>query len=206
MPSVPLHVPVAIILLGGGLLACFLGYRLLRTLLAVYGFVGGVIVTTLFVDQLQTWVAVVATISGGVIGAVAAIAAYLAGVALIGAGLAAFLLHAMMDAEPNVWVLLAISLAGALLALTVRRYVLITGTAFLGAWTTLVGTMALTGNAAAMAAVSGDVSLVFPIAPLSGQVGFVCGWAGLGLVAALVQLRSTSVGRAGEPRARAKKR
>ena len=111
----------------------------------------------------------------------------------------------------NFWVTLitfvaSTAMAGALLALTVRRYVLITGTAFLGAWATLVGTMALTGNAAAMAAVSGDVSLVFPIAPLSGQVGFVYGWAGPGLVAALVQLRSTSVGRAGEPRARAKKR
>ena len=208
MPSVSLHVPVAIILLGGGLLACFLGYRLLRTLLAVYGFVGGVIVATLFVDQLETWVAVIATIGGGVVGAVAAIGAYLAGVALIGAGLAAFLLNAMMEGEPNVWVLLAISLAGALLALAVRRYVLIVGTSFVGAWTTLVGAMALAGNTAAVAAASGDVSLVFPIAPLNGQVGFVLGWVGLGLLAALVQLRSTTRGRGrvGEPRAREKEK
>ena len=41
MASVSFHVPVAIILLGAGLVACFFGLRLLHTLLAVYGFVAG---------------------------------------------------------------------------------------------------------------------------------------------------------------------
>lgn len=204
MPSVSLHVPVAVILLGGGLLSCFLGYRLLRALLAVYGFVGGVIVATLFIDQLETWLAVTVTISSGLLTAVVAVAAYLAGVALFGAGLAAFVLNLLVSGEPNVWVLLTVCLIGALAALAVRRYVLIVGTAFAGAWIALVGGMALAGHNAAVAAASGDPSMVFPVAPVTGQIGFVLGWFALGALAALVQYRSTSHARTRgkQPRAR----
>ena len=80
MASLAFQIPVAIILLAGGLLACFLGYRLLRLVLAVYGFVAGVIVTTIFVGQLETWVAALATIGGGLAGMLVAILAYLVGV------------------------------------------------------------------------------------------------------------------------------
>ena len=196
MPAVSLHVPVAIILLGGGLLACFLGYRLLRTLLGVYGFVGGVILATLFVEPLETWQAVLVTVGSGLVGAVLAIAIYLAGVALFGAGLAAFALNLSLDADPHLGVLLATSVLGALVALLVRRYVLIVGTSFIGAWTAVVGGMALAGNGAAVAAATGDMSLVFPLAPITGQVEFAVGWVALGLVAALVQLRATASSRA----------
>ena len=85
MTSVSFHVPVAIILLGGGLLACFLGYRLLRALLALYGFIGGVVVATLFVEGLETWVAILVTVGGGLVGAAVAVVAYPAGVAILGA-------------------------------------------------------------------------------------------------------------------------
>ncbi len=192
MPSVSLHVPVAIILLGGGLLACFLGYRLLRAFLAVYGFVGGVFLATLFVDQLETWQAVLVTVGSGLVGAVLAIALYLAGVALFGAGLAAFALNLSLDADPHLGMLLATSVFGALVALLVRRYVLIVGTSFVGAWTAVVGGMALVGNGSAVAAATGDMSLVFPMAPITGQVAFAVGWIALGLVAALVQLGATA--------------
>ena len=196
MPSLSIQLPVAIILLGGGLVASFAGYRLLRAMLAVYGFVGGVIITTLFVDQLQTWLAIVATIVGGFAGAVLTIAIYLAGVALFGAGLAAFTLSLMIDGEPHVWVLLATSLLGALVALMVRRYVLIVGTAFVGGWTAVVGGMALSQQEAALAATTGDVSQLFPMAPLAGQTTFALGWVVLGLVGSLVQLRMLSGARA----------
>ena len=192
MPSVSLHVPVAVILLGGGLLSCFLGYRLLRALLAVYGFVGGVIVATLFVNQLEIWLAVIVTVGGGLLMAVVAVAAYLAGVALFGAGSAAFVLNLLVSGEPNVWILLTVCLAGALAALAVRRYVLIVGTSCVGAWIALVGGMALAGNNAAVTAAFGDPSMVFPLAPVTGQVGFALGWFALGALAALVQSRSTS--------------
>ena len=190
---------MAIILLGGGLLACFLGYRLLRILLAVYGFVGGVIVATLFTAELETWVAVLVTIGGGLLGSLVAIAAYLAGVALAGAGLAAFVVNvvwAQFEGEPILWVVLAACLVGALVALTLRRFVIVVATSFAGAWTAIVGGLALAGNTAAVAAANGDVSQMYPLVPASGQMEFVLGWFGLGLLALLVQLRTLSRARA----------
>ena len=205
MASVSLHIPVAIILLGGGLLACFLGYRLLRILLAVYGFVAGVIIATLFVEQFEeTWMAVLITIGAGLAGSVLATVAYLAGVALLGAALGAVALNVAWSyrgGEPEVWLVLVACFAGALVALALRRYVIIVGTSFGGAWTTLVGGLALAGNSAAVAAASGDVQQLYPMVPASSQKWFVTGWFGLGALAVLVQLRGT-----GRQRLRANKK
>ena len=204
MASVSFHIPVAIILLGGGLLACFLGYRLLRILLAVYGFVAGVIIATLFVEQFEeTWMAILVTIGAGLAGSVLATVVYLAGVALLGAALGAVALNVAWSyrgGEPEVWLVLVACFAGALVALALRRYVIIVGTSFGGAWTTLVGGLALAGNSAAVAAASGDVQQLYPMVPASSQKWFVAGWFGLGALAVLVQLRGM-----GRRRLRAKK-
>ena len=190
MASGSLHVPVAIILLGGGLLACFWGYRLLRPLLAAYGFIGGAIGATLFIDGLQTWVAVIVTLAAGLAGALVAVLTYLAGVALFGAALGAVLLNAVSAApEPDLWFVLGACLTGALLALAVRRYVLILATSFGGAWTTLVGALALAGNSAAVAAAGGNLEALPPVADPRAQLWFVVGWCGLGATAMLIQLR-----------------
>ena len=192
MTWVSFHVPVAIILLGGGLLACFLGYRLLRTLLALCGFIGGVVIATMFVGQLETWLAIIVTIVGGVAGSVLAVVAYLAGVAVLGAGLAAVALNVAWSyrgGEPNVWVVLVACLLGALLALAVRRYVLILATSFGGAWTAIVGGLALAGNSAAVAAATGSVDQLPPVADARTHLGFVLGWCGLGGLAFLIQIR-----------------
>ena len=124
--------------------------------------------------------------------------AYLAGVAILGAGLGAlavslFWTPRIGDAE--MWVVIAACLLGAIAAVLLQRYVIIVGTSFGGAWTTLVGALALGGDAEAMAAASGDVWQVYPMAPANGQAAFAIGWAGLGLLAALVQLRATSSAR-----------
>jgi len=192
MAWVSFHVPVAIILLGGGLLTCFLGYRLLRTLLALYGFIGGVVVATMFVGQFEIWLAIVATIAGGLVGSVLAVMAYLVGVAVLGAGMGAVLLNVAWSyrgGEPNVWFVVIACLGGALLALAARRYVLIIATSFGGAWTALVEGLALAGNAAAVAAATGNVEQLPPVADLRTNLGFVLGWCGLGGLAVLVQLR-----------------
>ena len=58
------QMPVAIILLGGGFLACFLGYRLFRFILLGYGLVAGAVL----VSQMsfpETWMAITAAIIGG---------------------------------------------------------------------------------------------------------------------------------------------
>ena len=193
MVPVSFHIPVAIILLGGGLLACFLGYRLLRMLLAVYGFVGGVIIAAMYVEQFEeTWMAVLVTVGGGLTGSVLALVAYLAGVALLGAAFGAVALNVAWSyrgGEPVIWLVLVACFAGALVALALRRYVIIVGTSFGGAWTALVGGLALAGNSAAVAAAGGNVQQLYPLAPAGSQTSFVAGWFGLGALAVLVQLR-----------------
>ncbi len=188
MESVSLQFPVAVILLGGGLVAGFAGYPLLRPLLALYGFIGGVIVTPTFADQLDGWWFIAAALAGGVAGAALALAVYLATVALLGAGVAAFLVHLAVDGDPAVWLLVAACVLGALLSLIVRRYVVILATAFAGGWTTLVGGLALSRDRAAMAATAGDVSGLFPLVPLEGHEAFASGWLVLGLLGSIVQL------------------
>ena len=72
------QVPAAIILLAAGLLSCFLGYRLFRGLLALYGFAGAAYLASLFVDGLETWVGVAVVIGGGLAGALLLLTVYLA--------------------------------------------------------------------------------------------------------------------------------
>ncbi|MXZ71555.1 MAG: DUF4203 domain-containing protein [Acidobacteria bacterium] len=192
MPSVSLQLPVAVILLGGGLVATLAGYRLLRALLALYGFVAGIIITPLIAGDLAAWELIAATVAGGLVGAGLAIGFYLAGVAVLGAGLAAFILNLAMEGDPDVRVLLATSVGGALVMLLVRHYVLIAATAFLGGWTAIVGGMALAGNEAAVTATTGDVTQLFPMVPIDGHAPFAIGWLVLGLCGALVQLRTRS--------------
>lgn len=193
MASLAFQIPVAIILLAGGLLACFLGYRLLRLVLAIYGFVAGVIVTTMFVGQFETWAAALVTIAGGLAGTLVAILAYLVGVGLLGAAVGAVVVNvqwAAENSEPNVWLVVGVSLVGALGALALRRYVIILGTSFGGAWSALVGGLALAGNSAAVAAAAGNLQQLFPLAPARSQIEFVVAWCVLGGLALVVQLRT----------------
>ena len=192
MSPVTVHLPVASILLGGGLLACFLGHRLLGAVLAVGGFVAGVVFATTTVGDAQTVLAVLVMVACGLAGAALAVLLYLSAVGLVGAGLAAFTVGLFVDGDPPVWLLLGSGALGALATLYVRREVIIVGTALVGAWTALVGALALAGRDGAVTATTGDVTGVFPIAPLEGQAGFAIGWAALATLAAAVQFLATA--------------
>jgi len=191
---VSLHIPIAIILLAGGLLACFLGYRLLRVLLAILGFVAGVIASTLFFEQFDTWLAFAITIGCGLLGSLLAIAAYLIGVALCGAALGPVILNAMWVSEvenPSIWLMLGVCLIGALCALALRRYFIMIGTSFGGAWTVIIGILALTGNQSVVSAVNGDIESLYSVVSWSTSMNFWSGWLILGTVALFVQLRTS---------------
>ena len=194
MASFSLHIPLAIILLGGGVLSCFLGYRLLRTLLVVYGFVGGVIIATIFVERFEElWMSVLVLISGGLIGSILAIVAYVAGVALLGAAFGAVSLNIawsyQKNSDPEVWLVIVACFISALAALFLRRYVIIIATSFGGALTTLVGILALAGNSFAIAVIDGNVQQLYPLVLASGQTWLATGWFGLGVLSVLIQLR-----------------
>jgi len=187
MSSLSIQLPVAIILLGGGLVATFSGYRLFRALLVLYGFIGGVVVASLLVDGLETWMAIGATLVGGLLGAALVRIVWVAGVALIGASLAVFALHLLIDGDPNVWLVVATSIGGAVVSVKGRQQVLIAGTAFGGSWTAIVGGMALFQQRAALAVTAGDLSQLFPMAPLAGQRVFAVAWLVVGVLGLIVQ-------------------
>jgi hypothetical protein len=205
MPAA-VHLPAAIILLAGGLVACFLGYRLFRLLVAVCGFVGGLSVGALLIEGVETWAAAILLIASGLVGTALFLALYLAGVSLLGAAIAALAVHLVwpgLSTNPQPWLIFSVCLVGAIAAVLLRRYVIIIGTSFGGAWGALVGSMALAGHPAAVAAASGDLWGVYPMAPARGQMWFAVGWLALAAAAILVQLSST--GRARAPKSQPQK-
>ena len=99
------QLPAAIVLLIGGIVACFFGYRLFRTVLAVFGFILGALAASSVLGVSDTWPMLVAALVGGLIGAGVLFAAYFVGVALVGAGLGAVVANLVFSAggrEPHV--------------------------------------------------------------------------------------------------------
>jgi hypothetical protein len=191
--------PAAIILVLGGLLSCFAGYRVFRVVLGFFGFVLGALLTSSVMGTDQTVWMVVAAIVGGIVGALILVAAYFVGVALIGAGVGALVVNLMWAAlgrEPHIVVVILFAIAGALAALALQRYVIITATGFGGAWTTIVGALALLGDKLAVeAAARNNVWLAYPMNPAPGQRWVLVAWLVLGLVGVIVQLGVTAKGK-----------
>jgi hypothetical protein len=186
------QLPAAIVLLIGGLVACFFGYRLFRIVLAFSGFVIGALVASSVFGVSDTWAMLIAALVGGLIGAGVLLAAYVVGVALTGAALgavAANLLFAATGQDPHFLVLVLLTLLGAAAAMYLQRYFIIVGTAFGGAWTVIVGAMALFGNPTAIgAAAAGNVWVAYPLDPAPGRGWVPVVWIVLGLIGATVQL------------------
>jgi len=190
-----LTTPVAAILAIGGFLSCFFGHRLFRLVLGLYGFILGASQATSMMAASSTWTLVVAALAGGVVGAILMIAAYFLGVGLLGAGLAALALNAVwhfIGGEPPTVVLVIVCVLGALLALSVARYVIVFGTALAGSWTLIIGVLALLGHkGAAHAASAGDVWILYPLTPQPDRWWMVLLWLVIALAGAVVQLSTT---------------
>jgi hypothetical protein len=186
------QVPAALVLLLGGTVACFFGYRLFRIVLAIFGFIVGALAASSVFGASDTVPMLVAAVGGGLVGAGLLIAAYFVGVALVGAGLGALIANLTFSAsgrEPHFLVILLFSIAGAVGSMYLQRYFIIVGTGFGGAWTIIVGVMALIGDRAALAAaVSGDVWVAYPLNPAPGQAWVPYAWVILGLIGTGVQL------------------
>lgn len=184
--------PAAVVLLLGGIVSCFFGYRLFRIVLAIFGFILGALAASSVFGVSDTGPMLAAAIVGGVIGAVILTLAYFVGVALVGAGLgaaAANLLFAATDRDPHFLVLVLLTIVGATAAMYLQRYFIIVGTSFGGAWTLIVGVMALLGDRTALAAAAaGDVWVAYPLNPAPDQGWVPLAWIVLGLIGTAVQL------------------
>jgi len=190
------QLPAAVLLVLGGAVACFAGYRLFRFVLAIYGFILGAMLASSMMASSNTLGMIVAAVVGGVLGAVIMTFAYFVGIALIGAGMGALVAHVawseLRSVDPPALAVIGLSIAGAVGAMLLQRYVIIISTAFSGAWTMIVGGLAIAGDArAARAAATGNVWILYPFTTVPGQPWVPIAWVVLGLVGTGVQLGVT---------------
>jgi hypothetical protein len=194
-----LQTPAAVILLVGGVISCFAGYRVFRIVLGIYGFIIGALFASGLAGPENTFWMMAAALAGGVVGALILIAAYFVGVALLGAGIGALgasLIWAAFGKEPGAVVVILFAIVGALGALALQRYVIIGATSFGGAWTIIVGALALTGTRMTVdAAARNNVWLAYPTNPAPGNYWILLVWLALGVTGVIVQLSITAKGR-----------
>jgi hypothetical protein len=194
------QLPAAVVLIGGGALACFFGYRLFRIVLGVYGFILGALVASNVVGPADPLPMVVAALAGGLAGALILNLAYFIGVALVGAGGGALLLHLawtrLATGDPHVLIVIVAAIAGAIAATILQRYVIVLATAFGGAWTVVLGAIAVM-EARAGARPTSDVWVFYPLSAGPGREWALWAWLALGIAGLLVQLATAKDGRAG---------
>lgn len=192
MLPVDYQTPAAVLLIVGGLVSCFAGYRFFRMVLVLYGLVLGALLATSLVGGSSTMQMILAAIVGGLVGAFILYAAYFVGVALAGAAVGAFLVHAIwieLGRDPHLLVVVLFAVAGAAGAMLAQRYVIIVATALGGAWTIMVGALALAdASGVFQAAASGEVWVVYPFSARPEDRWVIVVWAALALLSVIVQL------------------
>src|SRR5262245_66618014 len=128
------ELPAAILLVLGGTLSCFAGYRLFRLTLGIYGFIIGAMVASQTMGASNTTGMIVAAVLGGIGGALILVFAYFIGIALIGAGLGALIAHAgfgqFRAGDPPAALVIVLAVFGAIGAMILQRYVIIVATSF----------------------------------------------------------------------------
>ena len=186
------QMPAAVGLLLAGLVACFFGYRLFRVVLALSGFFIGALLASSVFGASSTGPMLIAALVGGLLGAAIMFTAYFVGVAISGAVLGALiatLWFSTGNQGPHFLVIVVAAAIGAGVAMYLQRYFIIVATGFGGAWTIIVGAMALLGDKRALsAAATGDVWVVYPLNPAPGQAWVIYAWVALGLIGITVQL------------------
>jgi hypothetical protein len=191
------ELPAAILLVLGGALSCFAGYRLFKIVLGIYGFVLGAMLASSTMGVTNGTGMIVASLVGGVCGALLLMFAYFVGIALVGAGLGALVAHVAWSTlgrsgDPPAVAVVVLSVMGSIGAMFLQRYVIVVATAFGGAWTVIVGGLAVAGDrGAARAATVGDVWILYPLSPAPGQKWVPVAWVALGLIGTAVQLVTT---------------
>ena len=206
MLPLSVQVPASIVLLAGGAVACFAGYRLFRLVLGVYGFILGALLASSMVGGSGTWTMVLAAIAGGAAGALVLVVGYFVGVAIIGAGIGALAVNLAwkpLGGEPHWAVVLVVAAVGAIAAMSFQRYVIVLATAFAGAWTLLRGAETLmTGQGTRAAASGSDVWVAYLGYSGPNAMWVYAAWVAIALTGTYVQLHTGG----GTTKAKARKR
>jgi hypothetical protein len=189
------ELPAALALVVGGTVACFAGYRLFRIVLAIDGFIAGAWLASSTMGSGNAAGMLMAALVGGIIGAVVLFFAYFVGIALAGAGLGAFIAHMAwnraLTTDPPVLIVVLFAAMGTIVALMLQRYVIIVTTAFSGAWTVIVGALALADRGSTRVASASEVWILYPFAASTEAPWVPIAWIVLGLIGTAVQLGVT---------------
>ena len=194
------QLPAAVVLVLSGALTCVAGYRLFRIVLAIYGFIFGAMIASSMMGVTNTSGMIVAALVGGLAGAVILVLAYFVGVVLVGAGLGALVVHVgwshvAASGDPPAVLLIVMAVVGAIAAMVLQRYVVIVGTAFGGAWTIIVGAIAVADALAHGRVRTADAWVLYPLTPAAGQRWVPVAWIALGVLGTAVQIGATARGR-----------
>jgi Domain of unknown function (DUF4203) len=203
------QLPAAVVLIVGGTISCFFGYRLFRIVLALSGFILGAMLGSSLFGASDTGLMLGAALVGGLVGAGLLFAAYFVGVALAGAGLGVLAAHLVSSAtgnDPAFLVIVLCAVAGSIASMYLQRYFIIVGTAFSGSWLLIHGIMASLGNRAALAAATKDIWVFYPLSPAPGQGWVPYAWVVVSLIGAATQLGWTGGEKGRVVRRRIKKR
>ena len=190
--------PVLVLIVLGGLIAWAAGYRLFRFVLTLFGFYIGALAATAVLGSSDRTLLIFAALGGGAVGALIMFFGYFVGVALVGAGGGALLVHMIwsrLGSDPHSFVVILAAVAGAAAAMALQRYVIIIATAFAGGWTMLWGAMQLIDSTGTLAN-RPQVWMVYPLDLSPGRRWIVAAWAAIGLLGVFVQLRFTARSRA----------
>ena len=195
MLPLSIQVPASVVLLAGGAIACFAGYRLFRLVLGVYGFILGALVASSSVGGAGTWTVVLWALGGGTLGALILLVGYFVGVALVGAGVGALLVTVAwkpFGGEPHWAALLAAAALGAIAAMSFQRHVIIIATAFVGAWTMVIGAATLMlGKGARAASSANDIWVIYPNSGGQSGLWVYAAWILVALIGLYVQLHTS---------------
>lgn len=207
MIPVDYQIPAAVLLVVGGLVSCFAGYRFFRVVLVLYGVILGALLATSLVGAGNTTQLVIAAIAGGAAGGLILYFAYFVGVALVGAAIGAVVVHAIwaqLGHNPQPLVVILFAIAGATAAMVLQRYVIIIATAFGGAWTLIITTLALMGTSrVTRTTLTSDVSVIYPFSLRPEDRWLVIVWLVLGIFGTLFQLGVTGRGKPRRKRSKA---
>jgi hypothetical protein len=175
--------------------SCFAGYRLFKLVLAIYGFILGAGLASSAMGASNTIGMVIAALVGGVVGALILVFAYFVGIALVGAGLGALVVHVgwgyVRVGDPPAVAVIVMAVLGAIGAMLLQRYVIVVATSFGGAWTMILGGLAAVGDrVAAKAPHNESVWILYPTTASSARWVPIA-WIALGLLGTAVQLGVT---------------
>lgn len=128
-----------------GTLYCFLGYRTLRFVICLTGFIlAGAMAAGLgaYFGHGNTWIALIAGIAGGLCGAATLLFVYKLGLFVLGLLATAVAAHIFLLGRPEPWIVFAVigtGLVGGLLAVALERFIVVLATSAIGAWFTVCG-------------------------------------------------------------------